>query len=67
MTDLAKFLAGFSANQVLAHGAFVLGGVQFTLFGIHYDRGLNLVATIVWGVVLALCVWLAWIRKRQPA
>ena len=67
MTDLAKFLAGFSANQVLTHGAFVLGGVQFTLFGIHYDRGLNISAAVVWGGVLALCGWLAWIRKRRPA
>ena len=67
MTDLAKFFAGFSANQVLTHGAFVLGGVQFTLFGIHYERGLNILATVVWGGVLALCVWLAWIRTRRPA
>lgn len=35
MTEIAKFLAGFSANQVLTHGAFVWGSVQFTLFGIH--------------------------------
>lgn len=67
MTEIAKFLAGFSANQVLTHGAFVLGGVQFTLFGIHYDRGLNIVATVVWGAVLALCIWFAWIRTRRSA
>ena len=65
MTEIAKFLAGFSANQVLTHGAFVLAGVQFTLFGIHYDRALNLAGAIVWGAVLAFCVWFAWIRKRR--
>ena len=67
MRESTKFLAGFAANQVLTHGAFVLGGVQFTLFGIHYDRGLNMAGTIVWGAVLAFCVWFAWIRTRRSA
>lgn len=65
MKELAKFLAGFSANQILTHGAFVLGGVQFALFGIHYDRGLNVAGVAVWAGVLGLSVWFAWIRKRR--
>ena len=65
MKEIAKFLAGFSANQVFTHGAFVLGGVQFTLFGIHYDRGLNMAAVVVWAAVLGFSVWFAWIRKHR--
>ena len=64
--DIAKFFAGFAANQVLRHGAFALAGVQFTLFGVHYDRGLNIAGTIVWGVLLVLLVWFAWLKKRAP-
>ena len=67
MTEIAKFLAGFSANQVLTHGAFVLASVQFALFGIHYDRGLNMAATFVWGGVLAFCVWFAWLRDSAKS
>ena len=67
MTEITKFLAGFSANQVLTHGAFALGGVQFTLFGVHYDRGLNTAGALVWMVMLGISVWFAWIRKHRRA
>lgn len=61
--EIAKFFAGFAANQVLTHGAFALSGVQFMLFGIHYDRRLNSAAVLAWAVALALLVYYAWIRR----
>ena len=33
------------------------------LFGVHYDRGLNSAAVLVWAIVLALLVYYAWIRR----
>ncbi len=61
--EIAKFFAGFSANQMLTHGAFALSGVQFTLFGIAYDRGLNSAGALVWSIALVLLAFYAWGRK----
>lgn len=62
--EIAKFFSGVAANQVLTHGAFAAGGVEFTLFGIDYTRGLNTVAAIVWGVLLVLLIYYAWMKRR---
>ncbi len=62
--EITKFLSGFAANQVLTHGTFAAGGVEFTLFGIAYTPGLNTVAAIVWGIILASLVYYSWMKKR---
>lgn len=62
--EIAKFFSGFAANQVLTHGAFAIGGVEFALFGIAYTPGLNTAAAIVWGIILALLVYYSWMRRR---
>ena len=62
MTEVAKFLAGFSATRCLRTAR-----LRFGRRAIHYDRGLNILATVVWGAVLALCIWFAWIRTRRSA
>lgn len=46
--DIAKFISGFAANQVLVHGALALSGVEFVLFGINYDHWLNTTAVVFW-------------------
>jgi hypothetical protein len=61
--EIAKFFAGFAANQLLVHGAFAATAVQFTLFGIAYDQRLNAIAAIAWAVVLPLVVYYAWVKK----
>ncbi|KAB2919845.1 MAG: hypothetical protein F9K29_04475 [Hyphomicrobiaceae bacterium] len=61
--EIAKFFAGFAANQVLIHGAFVAAGLQFSLFGITYDQRLNTIAVVVWGIILLLLIYYAWVRR----
>lgn len=61
--EIAKFVAGFAANQVLTHGAFALSGVQFTLFRITYTPRLNAIAVVVWAIVLIVFVYYAWVKK----
>ena len=62
--EITKFFSGFAANQVLTHGAFAVGGVEFTLFGVGYTRGLNTAAAFVWAIVLALLVYYSWMKRR---
>lgn len=62
--EITKFFSGFAANQVLTHGAFAAGGVEFTLFGMTYTPGLNTVAAMVWGIILVLLVYYSWMKRR---
>ena len=62
--EIAKFFSGLAANQVLTHGAFAAGGVEFRLFGIDYTTGFNTAAAVVWSLILALLVYHAWMRQR---
>lgn len=61
--EIAKFFAGFAANQVLTHGALAAAGVRFSLFGMDYDQRLNTLAAFVWGIVLVMLAYYAWGRK----
>ena len=63
--DIAKFFAGFAANQVLTHGALAAAGTQFGLFGISYDQRLNTVAAVVWATILLLLIYYAWMRRAS--
>jgi hypothetical protein len=65
MREIAKFFSGFSANQVLTHGAMAITGTQFTIFGITYGLGLNMMAVFVWAAVSLVLVYHAWIRPWQ--
>ncbi|MCC8430127.1 hypothetical protein LJ725_14220 [Reyranella aquatilis] len=61
--EIAKFFAGFAANQVLTHGAFAAASVQFSLFGITYSQGLNTIAAGAWAIILLLLTYYAWIQR----
>ena len=61
--EIAKFVAGFAANQVLTHGALATAGIQFSLLGIAYDQRLNTIAAVVWGIILLLLIYYAWLRR----
>ncbi|MBX9897144.1 MAG: hypothetical protein K2Y17_04480 [Qipengyuania sp.] len=63
--EIAKFLSGFAANQVLTHGVMAATDTEFTLLGIAYTRELNTTAVIVWASLLALLVYYAWIRRSD--
>lgn len=65
--EIAKFFAGFAANQVLTHGALATAGIQFSLFGIAYDQRLNTIAVVIWGNILCFSSTTAWVRRwRAP-
>lgn len=61
--EIAKFLSGFAASQVLTHGGLAAAGVQFTLFSISYTPGFNTLAAAVWTIVLIVLVYYAWLRE----
>jgi len=61
--EIAKFFAGVAANQVLIHAALAISGIQFTLAGIAYTRGLHVMAVVVWAILLVLLVYYAWMKK----
>ena len=61
--EIAKFFAGFAANQVLTHGALATAGIQFSLFGITYDQRLNTIAVVVWAIILLLLIYYAWVGR----
>lgn len=61
--EIAKFLSGFAVNQVLTHGAFAASGVEFNIFGVLYDRGLNTGAVLFWAGAAIVLIYLGWIRR----
>ena len=61
MREVAKFVAGIAANQLLTHGAMAVAGTELTMFGIAYTRELNTVAALVWGVLMLFLIYYAWI------
>lgn len=63
MKEVAKFLAGFAGNQFLTHGALAITSTRFSVFGIDYAPELNTTAAIVWGVLMLLLIYYAWVRR----
>ncbi|CEJ16007.1 hypothetical protein BN1110_06358 [bacterium YEK0313] len=63
MKEVAKFLAGFAGNQLLTHGVLAISGTRFSVFGIDYTPKLNTTAAIVWGVLMLLLIYYAWVRR----
>ena len=61
--EVAKFIAGFAANQLLTHGAMAATDVEFSMFGITYTRDLNTMAAAFWGVLMLLLIYYAWLRR----
>lgn len=61
--EIAKFLSGFAANQLLTHGAMAAIGAQFAIFGVRYSSGLHAAAALFWALLLFLLVYYAWIRS----
>lgn len=62
--EIAKFFSGFAANQVLTHGALAAAGTEFSLLGISYNQQLNTIAAAVWGVLMLLLIYYAWMRDN---
>ncbi|EGI53990.1 putative membrane protein [Sphingomonas sp. S17] len=61
--EIAKFFAGFAANQLLTHGALAVAGIRFSVFGINYTPQLNTIAAIAWGTIALLLIYYAWVRR----
>lgn len=63
--EIAKFISGLAANQLLTHGAMAATDTEFTMMGIAYTRELNTVAAAVWGVLMLLLIYYAWFMRRE--
>lgn len=65
MKEFTKFFAGFAGNQFLTHGVLAISGTRFSVFGIDYTPELNTTAAIVWGVLMLLLIYYAWMRRGE--
>lgn len=63
--EIAKFVSGLAANQLLTHGAMAATDTEFTMLGIAYARELNTIAAAVWGVLMLALIYYAWFRRRE--
>lgn len=63
--EIAKFVAGFATNQFLTHGAMAATDTEFSILGFTYTRELNTSAAAVWGVLMLLLIYYAWIRRSD--
>ena len=61
--EIAKFAAGFAADQLLTHGAMAATDTEFSMLGVAYTRELNTIAAVFWGVLMLLLIYYAWIRQ----
>ena len=60
--EIAKFFAGFAANQLLTHGAMAATDAEFSMLGITYTRELNAIAAVLWGALMLVLIYCAWLR-----
>lgn len=65
MKEAAKFIAGFAGNQILTHGTLAASGTRFSVFGMDYTPALNTTAAVVWGVIMLLLIYYAWMRRGE--
>lgn len=63
--EIAKFAAGFAANQLLTHGAMAATDTEFAMLGIAYTREFNTIAALFWGVLMLLLIYYAWLRRAD--
>ena len=63
--EIAKFAAGFAADQLLTHGALAAADIEFALLGIAYTRELNMMAVLFWGILMLLLVYFAWFKRDE--
>lgn len=65
MREIAKFVAGIAANQLLTHGLMAATGTEFSMLGVAYTQELNTVAAVFWGVLMLLLIYYAWMRPSE--
>jgi hypothetical protein len=63
--ELAKFAAGVTVWEAVVHGSLLLTGQSVELFGITLTPTVNLVQTVVPGLLAAGLVYWAWIAPRR--
>ncbi|MFA5999183.1 MAG: hypothetical protein WC747_04160 [Candidatus Babeliales bacterium] len=63
--ELAKFLSGFLAHDVISH-IFLAGSglLPLRMFGIIVTPEYNAAVIIVWSVVTVALVYYAWFKKK---
>ena len=70
MKEVAKFFSRLAPSQVLihgpwGHGAMAISGTRFSVFGLDYTPELNMVAAVVWAILVVLLANYAWVRCRS--
>ncbi|HEY3244378.1 MAG TPA: hypothetical protein VGM03_13615 [Phycisphaerae bacterium] len=66
--DIAKFLAGFAANETIGHWWVGIWGTDLfpmKIGGFTFTSTINTFAMIVWPIVLIALVYYAWFYKGQ--
>jgi hypothetical protein len=64
--EIAKFFAGFAANETIGHWWIGIWGsslLPLKIGGITFTSTFNLVCMVFWPIALALLVYVGWFRK----
>ena len=64
--DIAKFFAGFAANEAIGHWFLGIWGAHLfpmKFFGITFTQEFNWFAMGFWPLALFLCAYLGWRRR----
>jgi len=57
--EIAIFLAGFFACDVLAHLYYWSSGIEMKMFGIRFTRKVNAILAVTNTVITAILLWYA--------
>lgn len=63
--EIAKFLSGFAAHEVISHALLSGSGLlPLHLFGITVTEGYNAGVIVVWVVITFGLIYYAWFKKN---
>lgn len=63
--EVAKFLSGFAAHEVLSHTLLSGSGLlPLHIFGITVTQGYNAGVIVVWTFLTFILVYYAWFKKN---
>jgi hypothetical protein len=63
--ELAKFLSGFAAHEVLSHALLSGSGLlPLHIFGVTVTQGYNVGVIVFWAFITFVLVHYAWFKKK---
>lgn len=63
--EIAKFLAGFVASDMIAHASFLASKVEPKALGIHFTNRKNKAIVVLDLILLVLFVYVGWLSGWQ--